>query len=102
MNLFFPEGISFPSYHDIYVAALGQPVPLVTWTQEIWKVMQLEPTIWLLSALNFHLPSRAAQAQIFARIPSEWTSDHLYVAALILGPLNSSEFFRIHFNFTTL
>lgn len=100
MNLFSPEGISFPSYHDIYVAALGQPVPLVTWTQEIWKVMQLEPTIWLLSALNFHLPSRAAQAQIFARIPSEWTSDHLYVAALILGPLNSSEFIRIHFNFT--
>lgn len=100
MNLFSPEGISFPSYHDIYVAALGQPVPLVTWTQEIWKVMQLEPTIWLLSALNFHLPSRATQAQIFARIPSEWTSDHLYVAALILGPLNSSEFIGIHFNFT--
>jgi len=66
------------------------PVPLVTWTQDLWKVMQLEPSIWLLSALNFHLPTRTGQARIFARVPSEWTPDHLYVAALILGPIDSS------------
>lgn len=73
------------------ITVLGQPVPLVTWTQELWRVMQLEPSIWLLSALNFNLPTRVGQAKIFARIPSEWTADHLYVAALILGPLDSSK-----------
>uniref|UniRef100_A0A1B6GIL8 Timeless N-terminal domain-containing protein n=1 Tax=Cuerna arida TaxID=1464854 RepID=A0A1B6GIL8_9HEMI len=82
-----------------YYTVLGQPVPLVTWSQELWKVMQLEPSIWLLSALNFHLPTRTGQARIFARIPSEWTVDHLYVVTLILGPLNSKS---MKFDPTTL
>ncbi|XP_054282738.1 protein timeless-like isoform X1 [Macrosteles quadrilineatus] len=73
-----------------FYTMLKLPVPLVTWTQDLWKVMQLEPSLWLLSALNFHLPTRTGEARIFARIPAEWTPDHLYVAALILGPVDSN------------
>lgn len=62
-----------------------QPVPLIPWSNKQLVASLYQPFIILLHKLGFQLAADARK--LFARIPENWTHEHLLSIAMMLGPI---------------